>query len=151
MLPMSTSKLISKDDIVSQRAFDAKWLLANGLEKTHKTMKLTASGLKEKLLNKFTPTSATWNGHNASGWKSDLVAINGFNQDMQYGGQDRELGERLVNFGLRSKQIRYSAICVHLDHKRGYKTKESMDKNKAIRKNTRSKKVIQTPNGITKL
>ena len=29
------------------------------------------------------------------GWKKDLVKINGFNQEMQYGGQDRELGERL--------------------------------------------------------
>jgi hypothetical protein len=27
---------------------------------------------------------------------------------MKYGGEDRELGERLINFGIRPKQIRYS-------------------------------------------
>ncbi|WP_246206049.1 glycosyltransferase family 2 protein [Fulvivirga aurantia] len=150
-LPMSTSKLVSKEDIISQKVFDKEWLYNNGLEKTYKTMKLTASGFKETFLNNVTPTKATWNGHNASGWKEDLVYINGFNEEMQYGGQDRELGERLFNYGIKSKQIRYSAICVHLDHKRGYKTPESMNKNKAIRKHTRTKNVIKTPHGINKL
>ena len=58
---------------------------------------------------------------------------NGFNENMQYGGQDRELGERLVNYGIKGKQIRYSAICIHLDHKRGYNTPESIAKNRSIR------------------
>lgn len=149
-LPMETSLKITKEDIISQKIFDKDWLYNNGLEKTYKTMKLTATGFKEKLLNTVTPTKATWNGHNASGWKKDLVHVNGFNEEMQYGGQDRELGERLKNYGLKSKQIRYSAICVHLDHKRGYKTEESMQKNKAIRKHTRSAKVVKTPHGIQK-
>ena len=86
----------------------------------------------------MTPTNASWNGHNASGWKKDIMAINGFDERMQYGGQDRELGERLFNYGIKSKQIRYSAICVHLDHPRSYKTKESIDKNLEIRKNIKS-------------
>ena len=149
-LPMSTSKKITREDVESGRVFNKAWLYEHGLEKTYKTLKLTATGSLENLLNKFTPTKATWNGHNASGWKEDLLHVNGFNEDMQYGGQDRELGERLFNYGLKSKQIRYSAICVHLDHKRGYKTSESMDKNKAIRRNTRINKVIKTPNGIKK-
>ena len=70
---------------------------------------------------------------------------------MHYGGQDREFGERLWNLGIRSKQIRYSAIVLHLDHKRPYKTKESIEANKAIRRKTRSEKIVQTPNGIRKL
>ena len=41
---------------------------------------------------------------------------------VQYG-EDRELGERMLNLGIRSKQLRYSAVCVHLDHARGYKTR----------------------------
>ena len=96
-----------------------KWLKANGLKPSFKNNKLTSTGLKSWILNLFTPTNASWNGHNASGWKKDIMAINGFDERMQYGGQDRELGERLFNNGLKSKQIRYSAICVHLDHPRG--------------------------------
>lgn len=147
-LPMDISKLISKDDIINQRCFDLNWLKANGLPSSFKNIKFLASGLGSKILNFVTPTNASWNGHNSSGWKQDLMEVNGFNQEMQYGGQDRELGERLFNKGLKSKQIRYSAICVHLDHKRGYVNEETWKKNHAIRENTRKNKVIKTPIGI---
>lgn len=150
MLPMSISKLIGKEDILSQRCFEVKWLKSNGLKVSFKNNKLKAKGVFEGLLNFFTPTKATWNGHNASGWKSDILDVNGFDERMQYGGQDRELGERLFNLGIKSKQIRYSAVCIHLDHKRGYKTLESISKNKAIRKKTIEEKVSRTLFGIEK-
>jgi hypothetical protein len=67
---------------------------------------------------------------------------------MQYGGQDLELGERLVNAGVRGKTIRYSAICVHLEHKRGYMKPEMRQKNDLIRAVTRGRKLSYTPHGI---
>lgn len=148
MLPMNISEAIDKDDILFQNCFDVNWLLKRGLKKSFKNVKLKASGFLAKFLNFITPTKPTWNGHNASGWKDDLVHINGFNQEMQYGGQDRELGERLFNKGLKSKQIRYSAIVVHLDHARGYVNEATWKKNFAIRENTRKNKVIKTNIGI---
>lgn len=146
-LPMNISQAMTKEDIISQKCFDVSWLKDMGLTSS-KTLKLTASGFLASFLNFITPTKATWNGHNASGWKTDLVAINGFNQEMQYGGQDRELGERLFNKGLKSKQIRYNAVCVHLDHARGYVNEATWKKNYDIRKNTRTNKVVKTPIGI---
>ena len=147
-LPMDISVLISKEDIISQKCFQVKWLKSNGLKPSVKNLKLTNNGSLSAFLNKITPTTPSWNGHNASGWKKDLLAINGFNQEMQYGGEDRELGERLMNFGIKSKQIRYSAICVHLDHARGYVNQAAIDKNVAIRKDTLKNKVIKTTHGI---
>ncbi|NYJ27422.1 glycosyltransferase family 2 protein [Allomuricauda sp. ARW1Y1] len=150
MLPMNISKMITLEDIEEQNCFDINWLKTKGIPKTFKNNKLTASGMISKLLNTITPTNASWNGHNSSGWKKDILNVNGFDERMQYGGQDRELGERLFNFGIKSKQLRYSAVCVHLDHKRGYKTPESIAKNQAIRKETRSQKLVWTHYGITK-
>lgn len=150
MLPMDISEKIDKEDIEMQRCFEKSWLQKNGLKSVIKTMKLTSEGRKADFLNKITPTSPTWNGHNASGWTSDILKVNGFDERMQYGGQDRELGERLVNSGIKGKQIRYSAICVHLDHPRGYKTQESIDYNRSIRKNTRDSKSTYTKFGINK-
>jgi len=150
MLPMSISKAISKHDIFKQNCFDINWLKTKGLKSSFKNNKLTAKGFKQKFLNTITPTNASWNGHNASGWKKDILAINGFDERMQYGGQDRELGERLFNLGIKSKQIRYSAVCVHLDHPRGYKTKTSIDRNLAIRATTKSEKKTWTAYGIKK-
>jgi len=56
----------------------------------------------------------------------------------------------MINLGLKGKQIRYSAIVVHLDHKRGYNTQESIARNKQIRKTTRSQNLTWTDYGIIK-
>src|SRR5690606_37984274 len=104
-----------------------------------------------RFMNWVTPTKRSWNGHNSSGFKSDIVAVNGFNHEMQYGGLDRELGERLFNLGLLSKQIRYSAICLHLDHARGYANPDTWAKNNAIRSYNKKHNVIKIDNGIEQL
>jgi len=69
---------------------------------------------------------------------------------MPYGGLDRELGERLVNAGVKGLQIRYSAVCVHLDHPRPYKDPEILARNRAVREAVRRDHVTRTPNGIVK-
>lgn len=147
-LPMELSHQISTDDIISQRCFDVSFLRAKGLKNSFKLTKLTHNKWVARFMNWVTPTKRSWNGHNASGFKADLLAINGFNQDMHYGGLDRELGERLFISGLLSKQIRYSAICIHLDHARGYFSKEGWDYNLAIRAHNKKHKIAVTTNGI---
>ena len=148
MLPMHVSLAITKMDIELQQCFKVNWLKALGVPKTFKNNKLNAKGWTAAILNLLTPTRASWNGHNSSGWKKDILNINGFDERMQYGGQDRELGERLVNYGIKGKQFRYSAVCVHLDHKRGYKTEASLKKNADIRKATREGNLTWTDFGI---
>lgn len=150
-LPMNISKCIGEKDIISQNCFDVNWLLSKGIDNTFKLNKLNSRGLKEKILNNLTTTKATWNGHNSSGWKQDMIKINGFNESMKYGGEDREFGERLFNNGIKSLQIRYSAICLHLDHTRDYVNSKEIGKNKLIRENTRKMKIIITQLGINKI
>lgn len=148
-LPMIISESILENDIVSQDCFRLSWIKTKGFKASFKSSKLSKSNMFAQFMNWITPTKRSWNGHNSSGWKSDLISINGFNEDMQYGGLDRELGERLFNYGLLSKQIRYSAICLHLDHSRGYFSKEGWDKNIAIRAYNRKNKITVTKNGIS--
>ena len=150
MLPMAISKAITKEDIYNENCFNLKWLKKNYLKSSFKNNKLTASGFISRFLNRVTTTNASWNGHNASGWKKDIIAVNGFDERMQYGGEDRELGERMMNLGIKSKQIRYSAICVHLDHKRGYVNEAALAKNRAIRAITKNEKKIWTNFGLVK-
>jgi len=150
MLPMEISEKITKEDIYTERCFDVKWLRKNGLRQTFKNQKLNSGPLKSCILNSVTPTEASWNGHNTSGWKSDILAVNGFDERMQYGGEDRELGERMMNNGVHSKQIRYSAVVIHLDHERGYVKPEMIEKNRTIREITKKENRIWTDFGIQK-
>lgn len=149
-LPMPTSDLISQQHIASAQAFERDWLVKNGVKRNRKLGKLTTLQWKRVILNSVTPAKPTWNGHNASGWREDIFAVNGFDERMLYGGQDRELGERLMNRGVRGIQIRYSAACLHLEHDHSYVKPEMIAKNKAIRATTKSNKLTRTAYGIIK-
>lgn len=147
-LPMSTSKLITQDDIYSGRCFDKKWLVENGVKDSIKFLKLTANHWQSALLNRLTLTNKTWNGANSSCYIEDAIKVNGFDERMRYGGLDCEFGGRLINLGIKPKQIRYSAVCIHLDHSRGYVNDEDWRANRVIRKTSIRDKLIETPAGI---
>ena len=147
---MDLSELISKNDIQSGRAFDVPWLKKHGLTSFSSSMKLGLPYPWNKLADHLTTTKPTWNGCNASTWKADILTINGHDDEMQYGGEDREMGERLLNHGLKAKQLRHRAVLIHLDHARGYVNQDALDKNMAIRKKTILSKSSWTPNGIIK-
>lgn len=149
-LPMETSKIITAEEIKSQKCFSISWLIKNGVKKSFKLTKLTHNKYFAIFMNWVTPTKKTFNGHNTSCFKSDLLAVNGFNEEMHYGGLDRELGERLFNYGILSKQIRYQAICLHLDHKRGYASPEIWKSNNEIRIFNKRNKITRIENGIFK-
>lgn len=147
-LPMDISLKISREDIESGVAFELKWLKRLGFRPGFKGLKMTGNHLVATLMNHITPAGATWNGGNASGWKDDLIAVNGFNEELHYGGEDRELGQRLENMGLKPKQLRYSAVTLHLDHKRPYKNPEEVERNRQLRKALKRSGQIRTPHGI---
>lgn len=149
-LSMTISEKITSEDILTKRCFEVDWLKSNGELGGKNTLKLSVKNRLADFLDVVTPTGATFNNCNSSAWKSDLIDINGYDERMQYGGPDRELGERLINNGIKTKQIRYKAICLHLDHARGYKTKESLDRNLAIRAKTKKENLKWTPYGIEK-
>ncbi|WP_299112771.1 glycosyltransferase family 2 protein [uncultured Winogradskyella sp.] len=149
-LTEKVSGLIDKYVIENQKCFDVDWLLENGQPKTFKLNKLTTSDFKSRFLNTITPTKATFDGMNVSCYKSDIIAVNGFDERMKYGGEDREVGERMMNNGVKFLQIRYSAICLHLYHDRPYKNEKTLLENKTIRKETKKTKSRFTEFGISK-
>ena len=149
-LPMEASRAIERDDVEAGRAFSVPWIRRRGGRNLRRTAKLAVPSFAAAAADFVTTTRPNWNGHNASGWLSDIVAVNGLDERMRYYQQDRELGDRLENAGVRGYGIRYRALCVHLHHERSYVSVESVRRNKAIRKHTRSERVTWTPFGIEK-
>lgn len=147
-LPMDLSERIGEDDISSGDAFSLSWLRRSGLPFSHRWMRIAAGRRTASILNAMTTTRPTWNGNNSSGWRDDLVAAGGFDQRMRYGGEDRELGERLENAGIRGKHVRFDTLLLHLDHGRGYANPEDLATNLAIRGETTSSGRIRTDFGL---
>jgi len=150
-LPMSTSLAITKDDIVSGRCFQLKWLRQQGLQRSIKDSKLLTGTAGAKILNRFTTTSCNFKGSNGSAWRDNILAVNGFDERMPWGGLDREFGVRLINYGIKPKHVRYNAIVIHLDHQRSYKNPETVRANKLFRRQVEKEGRTSTTHGIKQL
>ncbi len=135
-LPRAVGARLTPDDVKRGVVFDPDWWVRSVGTRPRPLLKLAPGSFSGVWLDRMTTTRPTWNGHNASGWKTDLLAVNGFDERLGYGGEDRELGERLRNLGVRPIQARHRAVTVHLDHDRGYVDPDVIRSNLEIRKRT---------------
>jgi glycosyltransferase involved in cell wall biosynthesis len=87
-------------------------------------------------------------GCNFSYWKKDVVAVNGYNNDITgWGHEDSELGARLINNGIAKRNLKYQAICFHLFH--DYFSREREAFNKQMLNKTIADKIVQCANGYS--
>ena len=146
-LSKTVSDRITSQDVTDGNATRVSWLFKQGL-RSPKDIAKAGAGSIGGLLDHVTTTRATFNGSNTSVEKDAVLRVNGFNERMRYGGLDRELGERLENDGLRHKQVRHRAVCVHLWHERPYMDEKGLARNNVIRYETKQRNCAWTPYGI---
>ncbi len=149
-LPLDLSLRIRPEDVLTGRVAEVDWLRRSGLARSRRDLRLMLHRRVAEWLDTITPTRPTWNGGNSSAWRNDLLAVNGYDERMQHGGLDRELGERLEHAGIRGKQVRHRAVCLHLDHTREYAGAVTRRVNDGLRRQTRRSRAIWTPHGILK-
>ena len=105
-LSSAAGSRIETEDVLHGSLFESRWLDRTGaLSRRRDRSKLTRSPGRAAWLDRLTTTRATWNGHNASAWKTDLLRVNGFDERMTYPVEDRELGERLRNAGFAPSRL----------------------------------------------
>lgn len=150
-LPREVSSRLTVADTRTGDALRAEWLRANGWNPGKRSIRLVRSPLLASIFDVLTTTRRTWNGHNSSAWKTDIVAANGFDIDMGYGGLDRALGERLNNAGIDGIQVRHRIPCLHLWHERPYNTRQGWQRNHEIRDRIRRNRETRANQGIAEL
>lgn len=151
-LPPCCAREIVRDDVSSGNAFNLFWLLTKGYPDTADKTRLLAKGLWARFLNFINVRKNKWYCHNSSGWKADIVAVNGFDERMEsVEGLDWEMGYRLKNAGLKVKSVRYTAACIQLFYDGlNYYTRNNTAANDAIREETSRTKKRFTDHGIHK-
>jgi glycosyltransferase involved in cell wall biosynthesis len=88
-------------------------------------------------------------GCNMAFWKKDLVAVNGFEERIEgWGCEDTELVDRLYHIGVRRKNIKGLAPCVHLHHPKAAENYETHKANIAIREETEQLKKTRADKGL---
>jgi len=152
-LDAQATKSVTVDMVKRGVVFDISWLRKNrAIDRVRTWLKLMP--LPKKALNLLeitTPVRRSFSGGNSSAFRQDLMAVNGYDESIKYGGQDKELGARLENSGIRGRHLRYSAPLIHLDHPRGYADPEKIRLHKAHIKNVRDNKITWAVDGITKV
>lgn len=147
-LPAAVSDAIGLDDVRNGRFSDLAWLRARGWRPGRKALRLVRSPRLSALFDRLTPTKPRFGGNNASVWRAAFEAVNGFDLRMGYGGEDRAVGYRLENMGVRGKQIRHRSVCLHLHHERPYRRPEVMAANRAILAEIRRARQVRAPEGL---
>ena len=150
-LPEVVSAAITVDDVVSGRFSRLEWLRAHGWRPGRRALRLVRSQRMGALFDALTPTAAHFHGNNASVARGPLLEVNGFEGEMGYGGLDRALGYRLENLGVKGKQIRHRAICLHLHHERPYRDPEMVQHNQAVLQRIRKSGEVRARRGIAEL
>ncbi len=151
-LPAGVSPRLTNASIASGEIFFFAWLWRNGgITRPGSLIKLAYLPRPlSRLLDKISLVKRTWNGCNSSGWRADILAVNGFDETMKYGGEDVELGARLNNLGIIGEHVRYSSPLLHIHHERGYVHAEELARHRKMIAATRRLKKTWTPDGISK-
>ena len=88
-------------------------------------------------------------GCNLSYWKSDFLAINGYNENFEgWGKEDSEMVARLIHKGLVGKRLRFNGIVYHIWHPN--KSRENELTNSSIQKAVIDNKLTYCENGVHK-
>jgi len=143
---------VTLDIVKDLTVFQRNWLKAHGALKDLSAWLKTAPFPIPVMsfLEWVNPIRTSLCGANASCFLEDILAVNGYDERLKYGGQDKELGLRMKNAGVRGRTVRYSAPLVHLDHPRGYDRPEERQRNREIRAQTKAGRATTTKFGIIK-
>lgn len=89
-------------------------------------------------------------GCNFAVWKKDFIAVNGYNNSLiGWGHEDIELAARLVNSGIKRKQLKMSAVCYHIYHQLNCRQEE--DSNLLVYKKVVDNKISHCENGFNEV
>ena len=91
----------------------------------------------------------TLKGGNMGVWKSDIVRVNGYDEDFHgWGYEDTDLGERLRNCGLTMMNLKWGGVAYHLWHPENCRSGENDNLTRLLQ--TRATQRIRCLNGIDK-
>lgn len=116
----------------------------------HNRKNALRSPLLSKIVKLISGSKLKYRGCNMAFWKSDLVAVNGYDESyIGWGCEDHDLVARLINHRIFPLQLRHMAICYHLWHPSSKKN-DTFERNNEILAETRRSRRIRSNNGLDK-
>ena len=131
-LEKDLSDRIDETAVRSGQAFRPAWLMRQGRRFNRRYLRLALPYGVRQRLNHHTRTTLYWLGSNSSCFKSDAVAINGFDHRFTYGFEDADFGYRLELAGVTPRTVRWTAVVLHLWHERPWSSPATLAANRKL-------------------
>lgn len=120
-LPESIQATLQDEDILSNRVFDVEFLSRLDPELRRYAWRLSRSATARSIRDLLGWRFRVFCSSNASAWRNDILRVNGFDEGLSgYGSEDRDLGARLHNAGVRSRYFKCGLPLFHQSHRRSY-------------------------------
>jgi len=112
-------------------------------------IKSRENGVRIPFLTHFLKRGKRVLGCNMAFFRSDIVAINGYNENLTgWGHEDLELKQRMINSGMRVQRIKFCAVTFHLWHSE--RSRNNEQSHFQLVEEEKKKKVTRIDNGIDK-
>lgn len=132
---------------ISQRVMQDKLvphLFLKGIRNRHNSI---SNGLLSKIFSYRRDNDKSTRGCNMAFWKSDLIEVNGFNQEfIGWGREDSEFVHRMLNAGKHRLYLKFAGIGYHLYHKE--QSRASLKENDEILEATIKNKLRRCQRGL---
>jgi glycosyltransferase involved in cell wall biosynthesis len=87
-------------------------------------------------------------GCNMAFWRDDVIRVNGYDETMEgWGREDSELAARLLNNGVRRRNLKFAAVAWHLHHEG--RSHDAFERNDAIFERTVRERRVRCERGIS--
>lgn len=131
-LSQRATDAVTLQSVSSADIWTPDWLRKHGVwDRLGTRIKLMPDTLGP-IMDRVSLARKRWLGGNASTFRDNLFTVNGYDASLEYGAEDKELGVRLENAGIKPYSIRYTAPILHLEHDRGYVTRRKNHSNLAL-------------------
>jgi glycosyltransferase involved in cell wall biosynthesis len=132
-------------------AFRTAWLTVRGRSFNRRYLRLGVAYRARRWLNMHSRTKLYWLGANSSCFRSDAIAVNGFDNRFTYGFEDGDFGNRLENYGIEAKTVRWTANVLHLDHGKPWSSPEVLERNLALQTPKQAGGAFRATEGLAEL
>lgn len=131
-LPQEIYQSLEPSPATTKQLFQLDFTRLPGHSRFKYRLRNSRSGIVNRIMDRLTYRWCVFSGSNASAWKSDLLRVNGFDESFLWSSDDRDIGARLKNAGVRSRYAKHSLVQLHLDHPHPYADQNAAQRNRRV-------------------
>ncbi|MDC0575032.1 glycosyltransferase [Pirellulaceae bacterium] len=152
-IPERVHKQFTDSQILENQIFDSSYLKKMSVSiRFFRRLSLNSGPIVTNIMNILQWRHCVFFGSNTGAWREDVLKVNGFDENFPgYGSEDRDIGFRLKNQGVKFRYLKHSILQYHMAHPRPYLSAEILALNRSVMRSRMRSTTTWIATGIHKL